>query len=389
MQIDDDVGILALVPSQWEGYSWRPTHYILSRLARYYKVLWVSPSLNYKNVFHPKSFWSTSRGLNKISPNFWTYSPERYLPQLPIRYGLSGLNEFVDGIRVRKIKSMLTAMGIKRLILYVWRPQFGSYVGKFNEELVCYHVDDEYTFSAVEQPISESESKLLKNSDIVFILSKSLLEKKGKLNPATYYSPMAVDFEHYRRIAEDESVHFNDLTSIPKPRIGYVGIIKSQIDLKLMLGISRKRKDWSIVIVGPINKNHKEINETIELLRRESNVYFLGGKKYDDLPGYIKDLDICLMCYRKTDYTKYIFPLKLYEYLACGKPIVAASLEILEEFKDVLYFADTQEDWIENIQRCLEDQNTKMEQKRIAVARENSWDKRVKDIVSIFQEKLG
>ena len=121
-----EIGILALVPSQWEGSSWRPTHYILSRLASYYKVLWVSPSLNYRNIFHREPFWSTSRGLNKISPYFWAYSPERYLPKLPTRYGLSNLNEFVDGIRVRKIKSMLTAMGIKRLILYVWRPQFGS-----------------------------------------------------------------------------------------------------------------------------------------------------------------------------------------------------------------------------------------------------------------------
>ena len=131
-----------------------------------------------------------------------------------------------------------------------------------------------------------------------------------------------------------------------------------------------------------------EIKETIKLLRRESNVYFLGGKKHEELPGYIKDLDVCLMCYRRTAYTKYIFPLKLNEYLACGKPIVATPLENFEEFKDVLYFADMKKDWIENIQRCLEDQNTELEQKRISVARENSWDIRAKDIISVFQEKL-
>jgi glycosyltransferase involved in cell wall biosynthesis len=388
MQINNEIGILALVPSQWQARSWRPSHYILSRLARFYKVLWVSPALNYKKVFHPKSFWGMSRGLIKVSPNFWAYTPERYLPLLPTRYGFSSLNGFAHGIRVRRIKSMLTAMGIKRIILYVWRPEFGSYVGEFKEELVCYHVDDEYSWSEIDQPISESERKLLRNSDIVFILSKSLLEKKGKLNSATYYSPMAVDFNHYRQIAEDESIHYNDLSSIPRPRIGYVGIIKKQIDLKLLLEISRERKDWSIVLVGPINKLHKEINETIELLRRESNVYFLGGKKYEELPGYIKDLDVCLMCYRKTAYTKYIFPLKLYEYLACGKPIVSTPLENLEEFQDVLYFADKHNEWIKNIQQSLVEHNTELEQKRIAVARENSWDTRVKDLVSLIRERI-
>ena len=94
------------------------------------------------------------------------------------------------------------------------------------------------------------------------------------------------------------------------------------------------------------------------------------------------------MCYRNTEYTKYIYPLKLHEYLACGKPIVATPLKNLKDFKDVLYFADGQEDWIENIQRCLDEQNKELVQKRIAVARENSWDARVEEILSIFQEKL-
>ncbi len=387
MYHNNDTGILAFVPNLWEGY-WRPKHYIISRLSRDYKVLWVAPPLSWRKAFYAKSLRMTSRGVSKISPSLWTYSPERYLPGLPGRYGLKSLAGFVDGIRVRKIKSILAAMGIKRLILYIWKPEFSHYLGKFNEELVCFHIDDEYTFSEVDLPISETESKLLKNSDVVFVLSKTLLEKKGKLNSATFYSPMGVDFDYYRQIVEDENIHYDDIVSIPRPRIGYVGYIKKQIDLKLLLGIAQKRKDWSLVLVGPINKGHQEIQKDIELLRSEGNVYFLGGKKHEELPGYIKDMDVCLMCYRNTAYTNYIYPLKLHEYLACGKPIVATPLENLKDFKDVLYFSDRQEDWIENIQKCLEGQNTELVQKRIAVARGNSWDARVKEIRAIFQEKL-
>ncbi len=388
MHVHNDIGILTFVPDHWEGY-WRPKHYIMTRLARYYKILWVSPPLNLKNIVNANSTKNPPRGLNKISPSLWAYSPEWYSLHLSKRmFGLKSLNSFLQSVRVKRIKSLLKQMGIKRLILYVWKPEYSSYVGKFNEEFVCYHVDDEYTFSEVDLPISAEESWMLKKSDAVFILSKSLLEKKGKLNSNTYYSPMGVDFDHYRKVVENENIHFGDIFSILKPRIGFVGYIKKQIDLELLLGIARKRKDWSIVLVGPISEIHTEIKEYVELLRLEDNVYFLGGKKHEELPGYIKEMDVCLMCYRNTAYTNYIFPLKLHEYLACGRPIVSTCLKNLKEFKEVLRFADTRDDWIEKIEECLKDNSFELEQKRIAVARENSWDERVKEIRSIIQEKL-
>jgi glycosyltransferase involved in cell wall biosynthesis len=346
-------------------------------------VLWVSPPLGWRNAISIKYRGVSSRGVKKISSQFWTYTPERYLPITRI----GGLSYILDALRIKKIKTLLHEMGINRLILYVWKPSYASYIGKFNEDLICYHIDDEYTFSTVDLPISEEESKLLKKSDIVFIHSKSLLMKKGELNSATYYVPNGVDFDHYRRIVEDGQSHFDELDPIPKPRIGYVGYIKSQIDLKLLLGIARKRKDWSLVLVGPINESHYNIQKDIELLRRESNVHFLGGKKPEDLPHFIKGMDACLMCYHKNSYTDYIYPMKLHEYLACGKPVIATPLENLKEFRNVLYFAEGLEDWIENIQQALDNSDHQMEMKRIAIARDNSWDSRVETILSVFQKK--
>ena len=383
MHSHKEIGILAFVPERWQAY-WMPRHHIISRLARYYKVLWVSPPLGWREAIRNKY---TPRGITKISSSFWTYAPERYLPIISPSY-FGPLSYFLDAMRVRKIKSLLNEMCITRLILYLWRPEYACYVGNFKEELLCYHIDDEYKFSKIDQSISEEESQLLKDSHIVFIHSKTLLEKKGKFNTSTYYVPNGVDFDHYRNAVEDEKTHLCELDSIPKPRIGYAGYIKSQIDLKLLLGIARERKDWSLVLVGPINKSQQKIQKDIELLRREGNVHFLGGKKPKDLPKYIKEMDVCLMCYNKTAYTNHIYPMKLHEYLACGRPVVSTCLENLKDFQHVLYFAEGLEDWIENIQRCLEEQNAELRQKRIAVARENSWDARVEEIRSIFQQKL-
>jgi glycosyltransferase involved in cell wall biosynthesis len=115
-------------------------------------------------------------------------------------------------------------------------------------------------------------------------------------------------------------------------------------------------------------------------------VYFLGGKKPEELPFYVRRMNVCLMCYRENDYTRYIYPLKLHEYLACGKPIVAAPLENLQEFEHVLYFAEGIEDWISKIQYALNNFDPEMVQARINVAMENSWDARVHSIRSVFKQ---
>jgi glycosyltransferase involved in cell wall biosynthesis len=382
MDHDNDVGILAFVPDGWKD-PWMPRHHIMSRLSRFYKVLWVSPPLHWRESLRSRPL-SAKRGLDKISKDFWVYAPERYLS---VNYRFEKIEKCLVKRRIEKIKSLLEEMGIRRLILYIWRPEFDSYVGKFNEELVCYHVDDEYTFSSVELPISEEESRLLKTSDVVLIHSKTLLAKKGHLNQATYYVPNGVDFSHYRKVMSDTGVHLDEFDAIPRPRVGYVGIIKHQIDLKLLSEIARKRRDWSIVLIGPVNACH-DIQTEIALLQNERNVYFLGAKKPEELPAYIKHLDVCLMCYRKTDYTKFIYPMKLHEYLACGKPVVATELENLKEFSHVLSFAEGTEDWVQKIEEARDQSIGQREPERIAVARENSWDARVETIRSIFDEKL-
>ena len=358
----------------------------MSGLSRYYKILWVSPPLGWRNTGRNRSINLYQRGLKKVSSNFWAYAPERYLPNC-LPFGTCRV--VLNNIRKKKITSMLKSMGIERLALYLWRPNYAHYLGKFNEEVVCYHVDDEYSFSDVESKIDEKEYYLLNNADLVFIHSKTLLEKKGRINPETYYVPNGVDFNHYRRIVEDKSLEPNEIDSIPHPRIGYVGWIKHQIDLEILLKIARLRKDWSIVLVGPINTGHADVGQYVNALKREKNVYFIGGQKPQDLPKYIKKMDVCLMCYKKTFYTNFIYPMKLHEYLACGKPVVATSLENLKEFESVLSFANSIEEWIDKIDQALKEiESNDHYERRVAVARQNSWDARIETIHSIIQKRM-
>jgi glycosyltransferase involved in cell wall biosynthesis len=356
----------------------------MSRLAKYYKILWVFPPPYWRQIFTGNASDPSSRDVHKITPSFWTYAPKSYLHYIA---RISGLRKIWLGWEVSKIKSLLSEMGIKNLILYIWRPQFASYLGCFNEEFACYHVDDEYSFSDIDVPNTKIEKYLLKKSDIVFIHSKTLLKKKGYLNPETYYVPNGVDFDYYRKTMETTTSCPPEYNSIPKPHIGYVGFIKTQLDLELLNKLALKRKDWSFILVGPTRPQN--IKKDISTLQSQSNVYFLGGKKPEVLPHYVKEMDVCLMNYRNTSYTNYIYPLKLHEYLSCGKPIVATRLANLQEFESVLYFAEGLEDWIDKIQRALNESDPEIQQRRLKVAEENSWDNRVKTIMTIFQDKLN
>jgi len=277
-------------------------------------------------------------------------------------------------------------MGMQRTILYVWRPEFAEQVDLIPHDLLCYHIDDEYSFSPDKDvPIGSDEMKLLRQADLVFIHSRTLMEKKGHVNPNTHYVPNGVDFDLYRAATESTDPEPDDLRPIPHPRIGYVGYVKRHIDLPMLLELARTRRDWSLVLVGPVRDEHADIGADVAALRREPNVHFLGARPARDLPFYTRGFDVCLMPYRQTNYTRYIYPLKLHEYLACGKPVVAAPLENLREFADVLRFAVTPPEWVARIDEALGESDSRFTEDRVAVASRQDWTARAETIAALLR----
>jgi glycosyltransferase involved in cell wall biosynthesis len=128
--------------------------------------------------------------------------------------------------------------------------------------------------------------------------------------------------------------------------------------------------------------------EDVELLRKRPNVYMLGSKARELLPNYIKGLDVCMMCYRTDGWARYIYPLKLHEYLASGKPVIGPPLMSLREFREVVRIADTPEKWVEGIEAALNDHDVALAQKRIQVAYENRLEKRIETIEEALERKL-
>jgi glycosyltransferase involved in cell wall biosynthesis len=390
---DADTCILAFVPDYWDE-PWQPRHYILSKLSEKYQVIWISRPFYWIDLFDHKSRPKRRKRLTRVSKSLCCYSPwipADYVPPWQKSRMPAFVRRFYHrvwlSLQTLEIKNLLRNLKAKKVILYLWQPHYCEQIGRFHENMALYHIDDEYHYdSHQDNPISLEEKALLERSDAVFIHSRTLMQKKGNLNRRTFYLPNGVDYKLYRSIIEKPSPLPNDISRIPKPIIGYAGWIKKHLDLKLLLKIARARRDWSIVFVGPIRWTQPDIDDDIELLKKERNVFFLGNKNVRELPIYVNAMDVCLMPYRITSYTKYIYPLKLHEYLACGKPIVATRLPNLLEFQDVIYFADNAEDWEKKIEQALIEDRDKIRIKRTKIARKNSWDERIKVIVSIFEK---
>lgn len=181
----------------------------------------------------------------------------------------------------------------------------------------------------------------------------------------------------------------DDLKNIRHPRIGYTGRIKSQLNFGLLLEVAKDNPDKSFVFVGPVASLGEEEKNYSELLKL-SNVYFLGSKNADELAAYVNNYDICMMCYNINDYTKYIYPLKLHEYLASGKPVIGTPIDSLLEFERLIKLPEDKTGWSEAIKYSLTDSANSLSktEERQNTARQYDWDNLVARISKTIMDKM-
>jgi hypothetical protein len=374
------VGICALVPDAWD-VPWQPRHYVLRNLARYFHITWVNPAPEWRGLF----WGSKDESLNSTSSN---YPPglQIYQSWLPRLYHPDWLSRYSFNARLRHARGILVGRGCRKIILYIWRPEFAPALDSVPFDLSCYHIDDEYSFSAVEADIDPGERALIAKVDQVFIHSPGLMERKGTINSNTTFVPNGVDFRAYATpVPEPE-----DLSVIPRPRFGYTGYIKKQLDWPLILKLVRRHRDWSFVFVGP-RSPHPEILPVIQELSSLRNVYFLGCKSPLDLPGYSQHFDACIMPYRVDAYTNNIYPMKLHECLAGGRPVVSSPIRSVRDFSGTIALAEGIDEWSCALTGALEPVAVCSEAvaARQKIAREHDWRSLACSLARVICERFG
>jgi glycosyltransferase involved in cell wall biosynthesis len=373
------LGVIALVPDAWQDIV-MPRHHVLQRLAKHFPVIWVEPARPWREYIRPFSpvFLHLDRWSEPV-PSMDVLTPGFMHPRFDKLRRLAAIS---FRSRLAVARRWLLRKGVQRIALYIWRDEFAEALDLVPHDFSCYHIDDEYSFSEYSQPNSERELAILRRADHVIIHSPALMEKKGHINPHTSLIPNGVDFENYAANHPEPA----EMVGIPHPRIGYAGVIKKQLDIGLLVRLARSRPQYSFVFVGPIgNIGGKE--QQLAALKQLPNVHMLGGRPAKALPAYVRHFDVCLMCYEVNGYTRYIYPMKLNEYLATGLPIVSAPIETVLSFAEVVSIAHSDADWLAAIDRGLTApmRGEKAVQARCAVARENDWDVLVDRIADLFR----
>jgi glycosyltransferase involved in cell wall biosynthesis len=374
-----DIGVVAQVQDDWGG-NWQARHQVLSRLSRYFRVVWMNPPINWRKVFSRRD---RNHGTTNDQPGFKVYDPEPWLPSI---YRPSRLRSLILREHLRRARGQLLRQGCTTTILSLWRPNSETEWSSVPFDFRCYHIDDEYSFSPVEVPIAANEMQLLKQADQVFVTSRALLEKKGWINPNTFFVPNGVAYQAFATPEPEPS----DLAPVPHPRIGYAGFLKEQLDWPLLRKLAAQHSSWSFVFVGPRSPRPIFRTELKELESRK-NVFFLGVKPSRLVPAYVQHFDVCIMPYRQDDYTKYIYPLKLHEYLASGLPTVGTRIRSLDEFSDVVDLPCSFEEWSKALEEAAAPaaNGPELRAARQAVAKKHDWDVQVGLMASTLLRRIA
>ena len=386
--------IIYFGPEKWDGM-WRNRHHLMSRFARCNKVLYVEPALGFNKLRRrlldpkrpPEHAAPGPSLVTQVSDNLFVYHSPDWIPIFG-RFPLSKISTVFWNALLRRT---LARLGMKAPIIWLSRPNMGGYIGAFNEKMRIYHVVDEYLAygnlsEAQKAVVAEMENRVIDAVDMVVVVSKALYDAKHREGQSTHIVQNGVDVQAYSNALEADAPRPEDLAAIQGPLLGYSGLISARLDLALLHRIATAHPEYNIVLMGQIND--RGCAEAMTRLQNMPNVHFLGPKPITDVPRYVKAFDVCLVPYALNDETRNLDALKIYDYLAAGKPVVTTNIPAVNRFRDVAYLADTDGEYLACIRRALSENDISLFDKRRSVAGDNTWEHRVDQLSGILERHL-
>jgi glycosyltransferase involved in cell wall biosynthesis len=392
--------IICVATANWHSL-WRPVQQIISRIARQNRVYYFEPGRNperslsselWNNAPHFVRFEAEQIHENLIripTPSSLPYA-RQHLPSALLQVTTPLVADVNARILHGHIRRAIQKLDIKNPILWLYEPRHLNLVGKFGEKLTVYFNYDEMAAFApnkhIRQLLELYDDRLSSRADVIIATSRSQAQRRKKINPNTYFVPNAVDFDLFNQAVDPQTPIPADIAALNKPIIGLVGWLGFQVDLPLLIHVARSFPDHSLALVGPDNLPDNQHSST---LRSLPNVHFLGQKALEELPGYLKAIDVALIPYVLEGYPLTAYPLKLHEYLAAGKPVVATAMPELRYFADTVSIGENPDQFVNMIRAAFNTRTADAIASRIAVAQENTWEQRVLEIYRVLEPYLA
>ncbi len=363
---------------------------IAQEISKHNRVLYVNYPLDRLTVIREKNDpliqkrLRINKGLEpdlvQVSENMWNLYPKTILESIS-QIPFDGLFDFfnkINGKRFgRQIKKAIDKLGFKNFFLFNDSDMFrGFYLKDLlkPEQYIYYTRDNLIAVDFWKKQGIRIEAALMKKADLVVANSTYLADHARQFNPHSYYVGQGCDVSLFDKSLIQKLP--DDIASIPKPIIGYIGALFSlRLDIDVLLHIARERPDWQIVLVGPEDEAFKSSK-----LHNEKNVWFLGSKKMEQLPDYLMAFDVALNPQKLNEVTIGNYPRKIDEYLAMGKPTVATRTIAMNVFENHTYLAENKEQYVDLIQLALLENSSEKESERELFARSHTWTNNVAEI---------
>lgn len=299
--------------------------------------------------------------------------------ELPAPRRVSIYTDTVDGPLA---EVLLTALGALRRELGIidavclvdlpfWAPVALALREAFGWKVVYDCLDHHRGFSTNAPAMTDLEPELARRSDLVLASSEGLRQAQARRAPRCALLPNAADFDHFHfRFQEPPP----ELTRVARPIVGYYGAVSEWFDTGLVGALARARPGWSFVLIG------RTAGADLAPLAGLTNVHLLDEVPYPRLPPYLHAFDVCVIPFTKTALTDATSPVKLFEFLSAGKPVVATALDELEQYADHVELARGADAWLAALERALADDTPERARQRVALARRNTWDDRVQEL---------
>jgi glycosyltransferase involved in cell wall biosynthesis len=371
--------------ADWDTELWTNQHHLMARLARENRVLFIE-SLGLRQ---PQL---AGRDLTRIARRL-----RRGLAPPQARDGLHVLsplvvplhrNRLVRAINARLLPALVRRavrkLGLRAPILWAYVPQAEVLIDVLEPSLVVYHcVDDIAAQERIDTAsFRAAEERFAGRADLVLASAPALATRLRRFSSNVLDAPNVADTQLFSAALQPGPLD-PQMAALPAPRIVFTGaIVAVKLDLALLVEIARLRPSWSFALVGPVGPGepHADISALVE----EPNIHLLGPRAYGELPDVLRAADAGLIPYVRNELTASIFPMKVYEYLAAGLPVIATPLPAIEGVQEVLTAPDAG-GVIRLLEQALAEDSPERRAERSRAAAAHSWDRRLEEIATAIE----
>jgi beta-glucosidase/6-phospho-beta-glucosidase/beta-galactosidase len=373
-------GIVVFSHLRW-GFVWQRPQQFLSRFARKHPILFVEePFFDLREGAEPRVDY------HRVMPNLTVVTP--HCPpswaknhELPTR-----LREWT--------KQAIERMGdegdsaFDRPLLWYYSPMDASWsLGYFENRGVVYDCMDELSqFTGAPKALVQNEARLIEAADVVFTGGYELGDKKRRQHDNVHTFGCGVEVQHFGKAQDPTTPIPPDIDFMARPILGWFGVVDERVDYAMVGEMARMRPDWSFAMVGPVVKVDPN------LLPHSPNLFWLGGRDYQQLPNYCAAFDVNMMCFAINAATQYINPTKGLEYMATGKPVVSTHVrDVVKQWSDIVFLAKGAEEFVAQAQKALDKSNPDRNErvrKGLALAHQCSWEATVQQMQDLITQAI-